>query len=48
MMQSSPLPKPLKESELYILFRSFLNLSYSLCKQYIAWYEKEIKNKIVV
>lgn len=24
-------------------FRSFLNLIYSLCKQYISWYEHEIK-----
>jgi len=27
-------------------FRAFLNLLYSLCKQYIAFYEREIKNKV--
>jgi hypothetical protein len=26
-------------------FRSFLQLMYSLCKQYISWYEKEIKSR---
>lgn len=26
-------------------FRSFLQLMYSLCKQYIAWYEKEVKTR---
>lgn len=25
--------------------RSFLQLAYSLCKQYISWYEREIKNE---
>jgi hypothetical protein len=25
--------------------RSLLQLIYSLCKQYISWYEKEIKQK---
>jgi len=29
-----------------MLFRSFLQLVYSLCKQYIAFYEREIKNKV--
>lgn len=24
-------------------FRSFLQLVYSLCKQYISWYEREVK-----
>jgi hypothetical protein len=24
-------------------FRAFLQLMYSLCKQYISWYDKEIK-----
>jgi hypothetical protein len=27
-----------------IEMRSFLNLLYSLCKQYISWYEANIKN----
>jgi hypothetical protein len=26
-------------------FLFFLNLMYSLCKQFVAWYEKEIKCK---
>lgn len=25
--------------------KSLLNLIYSLCKQYISWYEKEVKQK---
>ena len=24
-------------------FRSFLNLLYSLCRQFVVWYENEIK-----
>ena len=28
-----------------VVFLAFLNLSYSLCKQYISWYEREVKRK---
>lgn len=28
--------------------KPFLQLVYSLCKQYVSWYELEIKNKVVV
>lgn len=28
-------------------FRSFLQLAYSLAKQFCAWYEREIKDKAV-
>jgi hypothetical protein len=30
-------PLPAKE------FLTFLQLAYSLCKQYVSWYEREIK-----
>ena len=36
------------ESQSYILFRSFLQLLYSLAKQFISWYDAEIKSKVVV
>jgi hypothetical protein len=42
---AAPVPpkKFLKDSELYILLRSFLNLTYALCKQYCSWYDSEVK-----
>jgi hypothetical protein len=36
----------MKDSETYILLRSFLGLLYSLCRQYQSWYDAEIKNKV--
>ena len=26
-------------------FRAFLELMYSLCKQFVSWYDNKIKNK---
>lgn len=33
----------MSESKFSAEFRAFLQLLYSLCKQYCSWYDKEIK-----
>jgi len=35
------------ETELtYAVMKSFMQIMYSLCKQYVSWYEKEIKKVV--
>jgi len=36
------------DSKTYILLRVLLELLYSFAKQYISFYEREVKNKVVV